>query len=915
MTDQELRQLINQAVKRKDIWLDLSDKQLTTLPAEIGQLVNLRALYLNHNQLTTLPPEIGQLASLIRLTLTHNQLTHLPAQIGNLANLTHLDLSNNQLTTLGRELGRLASLIQLDLSSNELSALPPELSQLAKLAKLYLSNNRLSQLPPRLGRLSSLTELDLANNQLTALFAEPKEMTITSWFWFLTAKIDPLPNLTWLNLNHNQLVEFPLEIAKFIHLKRLDLGNNRLIKLLPDIGQLTFLSELNLRYNRLIELPSDIGQLPNLEKLYLQHNHLISLPATMGQLTMLRELYLSDNQLSELPPEIVQLRKLDKLYVSGNRLIALPPKMSKLFNLTMLDVRQNLLPIIPEIVEKTGQPAEIINYYELQQQSEKRPLNEAKVLLVGLGSVGKTSLVRRLIYNTFDEQEPLTEGIKINHWEVTIRQTQIRLNVWDFGGQEIMHATHQFFFTKRSIYLLVLDARHGEQEHNLEYWLKLMQSFGNDSPIIVVLNKIDAFALSVNELGLQAKYPTIKGFVKTSCKTGAGLEILKQYILQEIDQLPHIHDELLLSWFAIKTQLDKMAQNYIPYSEYQRLCEAQHIVREIDQQTLIRLLHDLGVVLSFQDDPRLRDTNILKPEWVTNGVYQILNSPLLFHGKGILSARQLNEILDPQVYPPRKHQFIMEMMRKFELCFEFNQQPDQEQRFLIPDLLQMAEPYLNWNQRRSLVFQYHYNILPSSVISRFIVRIHAVFELKTYWRNGVVLADKHNQALVKADKEERKITIAILGTKRTRRHLLTTIRAHFDHIHATIPKLEVRSVVALPGQPEFTIDYDDLLQIEAEGISRYYHAKSKRWLNIRELLDGVKPANPFFATTKDDDLISRLNKAFPTIEALCIFCYDSPHFLLVYNRWRPPFNKLDMLEQLITYAVETKRLDLLVEIS
>jgi internalin A len=38
-------------------------------------------------------------------------------------------------------------------------------------------------------------------------------------------------------------------------------------------------------------------------------------------------------------------------------------------------------------------------------------------------------------------------------------QDQAHLNVWDFGGQEIMHATHQFFLTRRSLYLLVLSGR------------------------------------------------------------------------------------------------------------------------------------------------------------------------------------------------------------------------------------------------------------------------------------------------------------------------------------------------------------------------------------------------------------------------------------------------------------------------
>lgn len=54
-----------------------------------------------------------------------------------------------------------------------------------------------------------------------------------------------------------------------------------------------------------------------------------------------------------------------------------------------------------------------------------------------------------------------------------------------------MHATHQFFLTKRSLYLLVLDARSSEEQNRLEYWLKIIGSFGGESPVIVVGNKLD----------------------------------------------------------------------------------------------------------------------------------------------------------------------------------------------------------------------------------------------------------------------------------------------------------------------------------------------------------------------------------------------------------------------------------------
>ena len=158
------------------------------------------------------------------------------------------------------------------------------------------------------------------------------------------------------------------------------------------------------------------------------------------------------------------------------------------------------------------------------------------------------------------------------------------------------------------------------------------------------------------------------------------------------------------------------------------MCQTEGVTDGLSQRTLIGLLHDLGIVLNFRDDPRLEDTNILNPEWVTNGVYRILNSHELFQSGGVLELEMINRILGSHEYPSDKHLFIMDMMRKFELCFAFEDFPNH--RFLIPDLLSKEEPYTGeWAD--TLTFQYHYDVLPGSIVSRFIVRMHpAILILK-----------------------------------------------------------------------------------------------------------------------------------------------------------------------------------------
>ena len=61
------------------------------------------------------------------------------------------------------------------------------------------------------------------------------------------------------------------------------------------------------------------------------------------------------------------------------------------------------------------------------------------------------------------------------------------LNIWDFGGQEIYHATHQFFLTRRSLYVVVLDTR--KEDSDLHYWLEIIALLSDNSPTLIIKNE------------------------------------------------------------------------------------------------------------------------------------------------------------------------------------------------------------------------------------------------------------------------------------------------------------------------------------------------------------------------------------------------------------------------------------------
>jgi internalin A len=646
--------------------LDLGWNQLSTLPEVIGQLSNLQSLYLNSNQLSTLPEVIGQLSNLQSLSLSSNQLSTLPEVIGQLSNLQSLSLSSNQLSTLPEVIGQLSNLQSLDLSFNQLTTLPEGVGQLSNLQSFSLSANQLTTLPEGIGQLTNLQSLDLGDNQLTTL----------------PEGIGQLTNLQSLDLSINRLRTLPEGIGQLTNLQSLDLRVNRLRTLPEGIGQLTNLQSLDLSYNQLSALPEGIGQLTNLRELKLGDqlfggNKLTTLPPEIGQLTNLQSLDLYNNQLSTLPEVIGQLTNLQSLDLSRNQITEIPESLEMLPLIKTLDLRRNRLPISPEILGPSnldrppGAIEDIFNYLRQLRSGEVRPLNEAKLLLVGQGSVGKTSLIKRLIDNQFNPAQPQTDGLNVRNWSVHVNSKDVRLNVWDFGGQEIYHATHQFFLTKRSLYILVCNCRTSEEENRLEHWLKLIESFGGESPVIIVGNKCDEQPLDINRKALRDKYPNIKAILETSCQTADGIDQLHKAIRAEVGQMREVYNLLPLSWFEVKERLETLDRDFISYNEYIGICYQNAISEERNQEQLIDLLHDIGLVLNFREHPLLQNTNVLNPDWVTTGIYTLLSDPdLKTQAKGQLTLADMSRILPAERYPAERHKYLVDLMKEFQLCFE-----------------------------------------------------------------------------------------------------------------------------------------------------------------------------------------------------------------------------------------------------
>ncbi len=831
--------------------LELTDTEGGTIPESTFRFANIQSLKAKRLGISLLPENLGTLTELKTLDLRENHLKSLPPQIVNLEKLEEILLDRNFFEKLPDQLLELKKLRYISIEHNRLTYLPDAINRLRKLKHLYIGGNLFDAVPAQVTTLPYLQNLSLSENQIE----------------FLPPEITKLINLKGLFVRGNRLTRFPTEILGLASLEKLSLSDNAIKEISEQIGHLRNLEGLFIRNNLLSELPSELFTLSNLKRLYLERNRIAQLPSGIGKLSNLEQLLLAGNLIDQLPQEITRLSKLKELSISKNPFASFPYEIYELPNLQHLLIDENQLynfanhlfvlkhlqysvwngdryiPLQTEVVARLESPEELLHYYA-QLRFGSRELNEAKVLVVGQGSVGKTSLIKRLISGAYNPQENKTDGIEINkEWKLRVNDRIVQLNIWDFGGQEIMHATHQFFLTKRSLYILVLDSRLDPEENRVDYWLEKIKSLGGDSPVLVVGNKIDQHPLDVNQTGLSRKYPNIVGFYAVSCASEKNLGRLREGVADAVGRIYGLHDAIPTSWFRVKSDLEKLDKDFMPYESYLELCDRNQ-VDEGDRAKLIRLLHDLGIVLNFRDDPRLSDTNVLNPEWVTQGVYKILNSRELFKSRGILKLRSLSNILDTRIYPKTKHIFVIDMMRKFELCFDIRQ----DEEFLVPDLLAEEENFTgDWKD--SLKFQYHYNVFFNSIITRFIVKMHEYIYKNTYWRTGVVLAYKSgdmviNRALVKADPAERKVYIFVDGNQNTRREFLSRIREKFDEIHQSFADEYVRDnihqKVPVPNNPEFVVDYEHLLRLESVGKRYVIPEGMVDEVDIRELLNGIE---------------------------------------------------------------------------
>ncbi|MEH2339011.1 COR domain-containing protein [Nostoc sp.] len=676
-----------------------------------------------------------------------------------------------------------------------------------------------------------LKELDLSNDWRT----DNKEKLTE-----IPAEVFQLEWLEVLNLSGNQLTTLPEAIARLQQLTSLYLYGNQLKTLPEAIAHLQKLASLYLYDNQLKTLPEAIASLPQLTYLNLSGNQLKTLPEAIARLPQLTTLDLSGNQLKTLPEAIARLSQLTTLYLSGNQLKTLPEAIARLQQLTILNLSGN--PIEkppPEIVE---QGIEAIRDYFRQLQAEGTDyLCEAKLLIIGEGGAGKTTLTKKIEDQNYQlQEEDSTKGIEVIQWGFPMENgREFRVNIWDFGGQEIYHETHQFFLTKRSLYVLVADNR--KEDTDFYYWLNVVELLSDNSPLLIIKNEKQNRHREINELQLRGQFTNLKETLPTNLATNRGLEQVLEQIKHYVKNLPHIGSPLPKTWVRVREALESDARNYIGLDEYLNICQQNGFTQRNDKLQLSSYLHDLGVCLHFQEDPLLNKTIILKPKWGTDAVYKVLDNEEVIRKLGSFTQSDLANIWCEDEYTTM-HDELLRLMINFKLCYEI---PRSKGNYIAPQLLSANQPPYKWDETNNLILRYTYEFMPKGIITQFIVAMHELInQQECVWKSGVVLSKEQTKAEVIEYYGKREIKIRVSG--RHKRDLMTEVTLKLDEIHASYQRLKYHKLIPCncdtckdSQEPHFYL-FEELRQFIADKQDQIQcRKKPYKMVNVWGLIDDV----------------------------------------------------------------------------
>ncbi len=784
-----------------------------------------------------------------KFLINNEELTQLPSQLFEINSLEVLEINNTQLTTIGDEISKLTNLKEAIFNRNQrLNNISSQISLLKNLNNFSIIDSDITEFPTGLFECKKISDINISSSKITSIPKQISELSELKSFWLYGTPVTELPltkkqfeNLLYLGIGDTKISDYEfLEFLKKI--ESLQIGNEEFSHL-EKLGSLSTLNLLSLFY---IRQPLDpIYKLKNLEFLYIADS-ITDVTSDIRNLSKLKVLDIRGTELPTLPSEICEITELNQIRLSDNNLKFLPPELSKLPKLTDLTIFDNDSVISPpKSVIQEGTKS-IIAYLAELLHSQK--VWASKLVVVGEGGMGKSCLIDALLDKPFKAGSNTTHGISIrqmscNH-PIAGNSCEMTLNIWDFGGQDIYHATHQFYLTNHSLFILVWSARLGYDTGKIYKWLEIITALAPDSPIFIVATNSGPRGADLPKGDIETQFKSNIHFFEVDNKTKEGINELKAAIIDIAPSLKYMGVERPQSWINAKEAIAQLKRKHAAKNEIVVKLHECGVLHD-STESLLRYLHDLGDILYYPDDATLKDTIILKPAWVSKQIAKILDSKQVSDNAGFLTHELIQTLwkdIDASM-----HEKLLMLMEKFDLSYKTK---DDKEISLIVEKLKFEEPreyektWAEFYAQNTISFKYSLDTIPPGIPTWFIARTHR-FSTKIHWRYGVLLQNenKKNMGLVLTSPERKEVWLHVKGAMPY--YFFSQLRDTLELTYNRFEGLKVTTNVPCPGHNGRKCNhFFDLRQLEKRLSIKSPKAtiecpESMEEVNVMQMLFGI----------------------------------------------------------------------------
>lgn len=600
-------------------------------------------------------------------------------------------------------------------------------------------------------------------------------------------------NIIGLCVTENDWTSLDIPTHQLQQLQYLNLSDNTSLQTINFLGSLPMLQHLDVSDCQLkqLVLEEDFSQL---EDLYLQGNQLKKLEI-WGKMPQLRLLDVSRNKgLSTLPERLFQFPKMKHLFV---------------YESPILFAEENL----SEFRGNVWQKAKV---YLTELDKGKKVNHRAKMIVVGNGRVGKTSMIKRLQNEEFDPKEKYTHGITLgilsSEHLPNVASDDFHMQIWDFGGQEIFYATHQFFMTNNALYLLAWTSREkveaykqrmeeedelvefGEKWRKEQNWLENIRAYTPDAPIIMVQTHCDSKRLPSQPTFKDEPYEVEDCFF-SALKPEIGLGDLQHLISENIQGLKYFGQEYPVTYDNVIQALEREKESipFINKERYSEICQRAGVDKESETE-LLSYLNTTGHCVHYPDNDHLADNIYIDPDWLTKCVYALLNKKLK-EASGQMTEHYIRESLKDlrtQKGIEVEQKDLLELLKSFKLIFQMEKQFQAEvalqKVYIYPEYLPEKLEGNAWVFYRKIkkelkrAYVIHYTqYLPENILINIISHYGPDATDDVVWKNGIYFTnDQGEEAIIELDADSNTFEIYTKpnqDTKRLQREICHQFRA------------------------------------------------------------------------------------------------------------------------------------------